>query len=114
MGDLIRCVEMDGRDPDVYFLPGEAFAAGWRPAGGAAGGGRGPADEAGHSEAAELQETMRECADVYTDEATKLLLLRLACRRRLQPGRTRCQPCDPTTPTFRCGATARRGGSRGS
>ena len=77
LSDLERCVQMDGarQDADVHFLcaklsllSGDLAAA------------RRSADaarklEPGHAEASDLLETMASCADVYTEEATKLILL---------------------------------------
>lgn len=73
--DLAKCVSMDDGDPDVHFLRAKlSLLAGDLPAA------RRSADKAleldpEHPEALDLQGTMGECANVYKDEATKLLLL---------------------------------------
>ena len=73
--DLAQCVEMDGNDPDVHFLRAKLSLLA-----GNLEGARRATDRAlqlrpDHPEAAELQRTMSECADVYSEEATKLILL---------------------------------------
>ena len=73
--DLSKCIDMDERDADVFFLRAKlSLLAGDLP------GARRAADRAlklnpDHPEASELGVTMGECADVYRQEATKLMLL---------------------------------------
>jgi tetratricopeptide (TPR) repeat protein len=73
--DLAVCVEIDPHDADVHFLRAKvALLAGDLP------GARAAADMAlailpDHPEARTLRQTMAEAAGVYTDEATKLILL---------------------------------------
>ena len=73
--DLSKCVAMDDADADVHFLRAKlSLLVGDLPAARRAAD-RALALEPGHPEALELQGTMGECAAVYKDEATKLLLL---------------------------------------
>ena len=73
--DLAQCVEMDATDPDVHFLRAKLSLLA-----GNLEGARRATDMAlqlrpDHPEGVELRRTMSECADVYCDEATKLILL---------------------------------------
>jgi tetratricopeptide (TPR) repeat protein len=75
LSDLAKCVEMDDSDADVHFLRAKLFLLG-----GNLDGARRAIDGAlridpRHAEASDLRLTMGECADVYCDEATKLVLL---------------------------------------
>ena len=75
LADLSICIEMDNSDADIHFLRAKLSLLA-----GSLEGARRAADKClqlrpDHEEAAELQRTMSECADVYTDEATKLILL---------------------------------------
>ena len=75
LADLDECLRIDGSDADVHFLRAKLSLLN-----GSLEGARRAIDTAmrlrpDHPEASELQRTMSECADVYTDEATKLVLL---------------------------------------
>lgn len=75
LADLAQCVEMDSSDADVHFLRAKLSLLA-----GNLDGARRATDQAlslrqDHPEGRELRKTMSECADVYSDEATKLILL---------------------------------------
>ena len=75
LSDLTKCIALDGNDADIHFLRAKLSLLA-----GSLEGARRAVDTAlrlrpHHADALELQKTMSDCADVYTDEATKLILV---------------------------------------
>lgn len=75
LADLAQCVEMDSSDADVHFLRAKLSLLAGNLEGARRATDQALSLRADHPEGRELRKTMSECADVYNDEATKLILL---------------------------------------
>jgi len=103
--DLGMCLDRGGASADVHFLGAKlALLAKDLPAA-REGVDAALAMEAGHVLAEELQVAMRECAEVYTEEATKLVLLGRS--REAVANLTHAMALQPRDPDLR----VRRGGA---